>query len=131
MYANGEGTARDYSQALKWYRLAAMQGHPYARFNLGVMYATGQGVSQDYREAEKWVRLAAEQGLPVAQFNLGMMYLKGDGVRRDEVKAYRWLSLAATQGDSQASSVLNRVEEDLSPEQIAEARRFIDAWTPR
>jgi uncharacterized protein len=33
MYAHGRGLARDYAQALKWYRLAADQRYPNAETN--------------------------------------------------------------------------------------------------
>ncbi len=53
MYTNGEGVTQDYQKALKWYRLAAEQGHADAQNNLGVMYSYGDGVPQDYQEALK------------------------------------------------------------------------------
>ena len=55
---------------MKWYRMAADQGHAQAQFNLGVMYKNGQGVVQDYSAAMKWWRMAADQGHAMAQFNL-------------------------------------------------------------
>ncbi|MCL2103403.1 MAG: hypothetical protein FWH25_05140 [Syntrophorhabdaceae bacterium] len=48
MYVTGQGAARNYTEAVKWYRLAAEQGDAMAQCNLWFMY-------------EK-VRLAAEQG---------------------------------------------------------------------
>ena len=62
MYADGEGVPQDYSEAVRWYRLAAEQGDADAQFNLGIMYANGEGVPQDYSEAMRWFQLAAEQG---------------------------------------------------------------------
>jgi TPR repeat protein len=59
MYAQGEGVPRDYTEAVKWYRLAAAQGDAFAQFNLGVMYSKGDGVPQDYVQAHKWFTLAA------------------------------------------------------------------------
>jgi uncharacterized protein len=50
---------QDYAQALKWYRLAAAQGHAKAQYNLGAMYGKGQGVPQNYVQALKWLTLAA------------------------------------------------------------------------
>jgi len=44
MYYNGEGVPQDYAVAMKWYRLAAEQGHAKAQYNLGVMYYNGEGV---------------------------------------------------------------------------------------
>ena len=67
MYDNGWGVPQDYTEAVKWYRLAAKQGYASAQFNLGVMYDNGWGVPQDYNEAVKWYRLGAEQGDASAQ----------------------------------------------------------------
>ena len=61
MYAGGKGVPQDHAEGVKWYRLAANQGHVGAQFNLGVTYG-GHGVTQDYVEAAKWYRLAANQG---------------------------------------------------------------------
>jgi len=47
---------------VKWYRLAAEQGHASAQGNLGVMYGTGQGVLKDYVYAHMWGNLAASKG---------------------------------------------------------------------
>ena len=70
MYANGEGVPEDDKEAVKWYRLAAEQGHAQAQYNLGLMYANGEGVPEDDKEAVKWYRLAAEQGHAQAQSTL-------------------------------------------------------------
>ena len=74
-YYNGEGVARDYSEAVKWFRRAADKGNIDAQFQLGLMYETGKGVS-DYSEALNWYRLAANQGNSDAQYNLGHMYAR-------------------------------------------------------
>ena len=61
MYANGEGVPEDDAEAVRWYRLAADQGHADAQYNLGWMYANGEGVVEDDAEAVRWYRLAADQ----------------------------------------------------------------------
>ena len=66
MYFEGRGTAQDYEEALRWYRLAAEQRLPAAQHNVGSMYERGLGVTQDHAEALRWYRLAAEQGFPPA-----------------------------------------------------------------
>ena len=58
MYSKGEGIPQDYAEALKWYRLAAAQGHAKAQYNLGAMYGKGRGIPQDYIQALKWLTLA-------------------------------------------------------------------------
>jgi TPR repeat protein len=102
MYHFGYGVPRDDREAVRWYRLAAEQGHADAQFNLGVMYAYGEGVPQDHAEALRWFRLAAEQGDAKAQFNLGVMYDEGEGVPQDHAEALRWFRLAAEQGVAEA-----------------------------
>ena len=62
MYRRGEGVPQDYVEAVKWYRLAAEQGHAYAQNKLGNMYQFGEGLTQDILEAMRWFRLAADQG---------------------------------------------------------------------
>ena len=49
-------------QAVKWYRLAAEQGHADAQNNLGVTYAYGRGVIQDNVYAHMRLNIAASSG---------------------------------------------------------------------
>jgi TPR repeat protein len=54
-YANGLCVPKDYGAAVKWYRLAAGQGHAQRRYNLASGYENGgQGVPQDYTAALRW-----------------------------------------------------------------------------
>jgi TPR repeat protein len=62
MYANGQGVAQDYAEAVKWYRLAAKQKHTKSELNLGTMYAVGQGVAKDLVRAHMWLSLGAVSG---------------------------------------------------------------------
>merc|ERR1711998_732764 len=47
---------------MKWYRMAADQGHGKAQHNLGVMYYEGKGVPQNTSEALRWLHKAQVQG---------------------------------------------------------------------
>ena len=51
-----------YSEALKWYRLAADQNNAEAQYDLGIMYENGQGVKRDTLEAVRFYRMAAGNG---------------------------------------------------------------------
>ena len=62
MYANGQGVAQDYQQAMAWSRKAADDGIAVAMYNIGVGYDHGQGVVQDYQQAMAWYRKAADAG---------------------------------------------------------------------
>jgi TPR repeat protein len=61
MYEEGgvKGVPQDYSEAARWYRLAADQGYYAAMHELGLMYFDGKGVPQDYVTAYMWLNLAA------------------------------------------------------------------------
>ena len=98
-YFSGEGIARDFGEAAKWYRQAAEQGEKHAEYALGRMYDRGEGVAKDFHEAAKWYRKAAEQGISDAQASLGILYQNGFGVRRDNGEAARWFRKAAEQGN--------------------------------
>jgi TPR repeat protein len=62
MYYNGRGVAKDFKEAVKWYRLAAAQGNISAQVNLGSMYYEGEGVTEDLIRAHMWLNIAATQG---------------------------------------------------------------------
>ncbi len=124
MYARGFGVAKDSAEAVRWLRQAADQGQPEAQLNLGTMYANGDGVAKNSAEAVKWFRLAADQGQRDARFNLGAMYANGEGVARDLIQAHVWFSLASA-GDRDRASVakiLEAIEKEMPPGQIAEAK---------
>ena len=100
---NNEGVkfdeAKDYTQAIKWFRLAADRGLAKAQFNLGTMYEIGDGVAKDYKQAIKWYQLAANQGNVYGQQSLGMMYFSGMGTKQDDTLAGKWFRKAADQGN--------------------------------
>ena len=62
MYRKGKGVPQDYAEAMKWYRLAAEQGHAYAPYYLGQMYRKGKGVPQDYAIAHMWYDIGSANG---------------------------------------------------------------------
>lgn len=116
----------------------AEQGDAAAQYSLGQMYRSGQeGVAQDFAQAFKWWHMAAEQGHPLSQYRLGLMYRAGTGMPKDYVQAYKWVSLAASRFPADYAR-LNSVIKDrdnipklMTPEQIAEARKLIEAWKPK
>ncbi|MBQ7217561.1 MAG: SEL1-like repeat protein [Synergistaceae bacterium] len=104
--------AKNYAEAVKWYRKAAEQGYAMAQFNLGYMYDQGYGVRQDYVGAVKWYHKSAEQGLALAQNYLGGMYDRGKGVKQDYVEAVKWYRKAAKQGNAPAEYNLGTMYEN-------------------
>ncbi len=84
----------------------------------------------DYATALKEWRPLAEQGDADAQFNLGVMYRIGQGVPEDFVRAHMWANLAAAQGDELARINRDRLTEQMTPVQLAEAQRLAREWKP-
>ena len=62
MYYKGNGVLQDHKIAVKWWKLAAEQGHARAQYNLGVMYGNGIGVKKDNVFALMWWSIAASSG---------------------------------------------------------------------
>ena len=119
--------------AVRWYKLAANQGHAEAQLQLGLRHEQGWGVPEDSSEAVRWYRLAANQESARAQFNLGVMYRDGQGVTQDPVEAHMWLNLAATHsfdGQDQYAHARDQLAEEMTSAQIAEARRLGREWKP-
>lgn len=128
MYSDGQGVAKNPSEAVKWFRRAAEQGLDRAQLSLANMYYLGQEVPGNPVEAVKWYRRAAEQGHPQAQFSLASMYSAGNGVRQDYVLAYMWCIL------SDAGSGVRRCERvvpKMTKEQVVRAKELASKFVPR
>ena len=75
-----------------------------------------------------WV--AADHGDPDAQRDLGVRFAEGDGVPTNNVNAYLRFDLAARH----LQDAVNRrasLETQMTPEQIAEAKRLSAQFVPR
>ncbi|MXS84928.1 sel1 repeat family protein [Nitrosomonas sp. HPC101] len=66
LYLTGKGTLQDFSEASKWFILAAEQNHPLAQYELGLLYQIGQGVEIDNEKSYVWFNLAAAAGVEQA-----------------------------------------------------------------
>lgn len=100
------GVKKDISEAIKWYRKAALKNEAQAQLFLGICYISGEGVEKDVSEAMKWYRKAAEQGMADAQYVLGVGYENAEGVEKDMLEAVKWYRKAAEQGHVDAQNDL-------------------------
>ncbi len=128
LYGNGFGVDMNDELALKYYGLAATEGHADAQYNLGVMHQNGWGVPLDEEEGMKWFRLAAEQGIVGAQMALGRYYAMDFADSYDPVEAYKWFALAAKLGDYEAKSKVDFLASRMTPDQVSVADDAVDAW---
>lgn len=88
--------AEDNTEAVRWYRAAAEQGHKEGLAGLADMYAKGEGVERDRAEARSLYEKAADAGQDRAARVLANAYEKGGlDVEPDTSKAAYWKSRAA------------------------------------
>ena len=113
-YETGDGVGKDLSEAVKWYRMAADEGHIQGLFELSKCYTFGFGVRKNRVTAGKWLREAAEHGHVTAMFLLGHWLLRevGSGVGYDPREAVKWFRRAAEKGDARAMFELGECYED-------------------
>jgi hypothetical protein len=103
---------RNYSEAMRWFQMAAAQGSALAQYDIGALYENGWGVPWDHSEAMRWFRLAATQGNANAEANIGLLYLHGWGVTHDYSEAMRWFQMAAAQGNATAQNGIGVLYKD-------------------
>ena len=106
MYHEGNGVSQDYAQAVRWFRMAAEQGHPRGQNNLGIAYINGDGVSVNLVNAESWIRRSAEQGDANGLANMAFFYMNGIVVQQDHERGIYWLRRAADEGLARAKNNL-------------------------
>ncbi|MCL2829092.1 MAG: TIR domain-containing protein [Oscillospiraceae bacterium] len=131
------GIEKNHAEAVKWYKLAAEQGHAGAQCNLGYSFGSGEGIKKDLKEAVKWYDLSAKQGHARAQNNLAVTYENGEGVTQDFNEALRLFKLSAEQGFWLASSNLgllyfngNGVEQNFAEAKKYYEKALVDADSP-
>ena len=100
----------------------------------GYDYDRGEGVPRNYAAAFDVFKFLAERGYSHAQVSISDYYEKGKAVKKDPIEAYKWLSLAFSQkapitGNWDYAS-LDRLEKQLSSEQLTEAQRRANSWKP-
>ena len=130
-YEKGTAVTQNHLEAARWYRLAAMTGYPDAQYKLCEMSEQGRGLPQDYQEAIRWCGLAADQGNGRAMFLLGRLYHTAHGVPQDFVRAHMWYNLATAHGFEESKRWRDRLADDMSASQIAEAQKLAREWNVR
>lgn len=103
MHRDGEcGLEESYSEAFKWFSMAAEQEDAWAQSQVAQLYHHGLGVEQDYNKAFALFLKAAEKGEPRAKQYVGEGYDFGRGTVKDIGKAIYWYEQAGAEGDGLA-----------------------------
>jgi putative methionine-R-sulfoxide reductase with GAF domain len=72
-YATGEEVTQDYTEAVRWFALAADRGHILAQATLGAYYWAGRGVSPDMTKAYFWSALAQAGGDQASKYRVAVL----------------------------------------------------------
>lgn len=137
---------KDHPQAMQWLHKAAERGDPVAAVRLGGIYERGEDEPVQPSLAENWYLRAARQGYAPGLYSLGYLYARGvEPVGKRPVAGYMLLELAANASRAQpggedllpeqhdaasAVGVRDRLERDMSRDDVAEAQRRAQAWKP-
>jgi TPR repeat protein len=131
MYHAGWEVTKDYAEEIRWWLLAAEQGHSAAMFQLGYHYwFGGEGVTQNGAEAIRWMRLAAEHGERDAILELGGMYYRGGAAPNQEagppnyIQAYVWERVAVDMQGRSFDDSEGLFADKFTPAQLAQAQEL-------
>lgn len=127
-YEQGQGVAKNCTEALRLYRKAADQGDLRAQFHLGRLYQEGKCVNQNYAEASKWLKRAAERGNADAQRSYALMFFNGEGMPRDRQLACMWMILSASRKNEDAQRLLRLIAAEMTKEEFTAAKEKAKSW---
>jgi TPR repeat protein len=115
-----------YSEAFKWFTIAAGNSHPRAIYRLGLLYEKGLGVSQNYHEAAQLYEVSSDLEDPDAIYRYAKLLHYGKGVDVDWAKAVNYYTAAACRGNPEAQFSLAIIYEKgkLSQKNILEALKL-------
>ena len=111
MLLDGDGVARDASEAFAWFERAARAGHVEAANMVGRCHDLGWGVPVDKAKAASWFRQTAARGLTWAKYNYATLLALGEGVAEDKAAALALFEEAAAEGNAKAHNFVGSFHE--------------------
>jgi localization factor PodJL len=113
IYTAGHGGVKqNFERAALWFREAADNNVPNARYNLGVLHHQGLGQERDLDRALYWYREAAKLNHAEAQYNLGIAHIEGIGTEYNPPLAAAFFERAANNGVMEAAYNLGLIYEN-------------------
>lgn len=88
LYYTGRIGVQDYTEAVRYYTIAADNGEPTAQENLGYCYYYGRNVEKDYEKAFHYFALGAFMGRIASVYKIGDMYRNGYFIEKNEREAF-------------------------------------------
>lgn len=111
-YENMVGTKARFPQryfAIKYYALAAEEGHSDAIFKLGHFFEQGHACDQSLRKALINYEKAARKGHILAKIKLAKFYKHGIEVPKSKVESFNFAKAAADEGDHPTALMMTAV----------------------
>ncbi len=99
----GQHTAKDQKQALRWYREAAKLEYVPAMLQMMRFYEKGELVKQNLKLSMSWVKKAAATGEAEGKYALAEAYIYGSAGKQDVEEGLKLLDEMAAEGDEKAS----------------------------
>jgi len=96
-------------------------------------YEKGQEAWEAYRFNEavlEWQQ-SANQGDGMSMLALGRAYGQGLGVLRNKIEAHKWFNLASSRGVFEALEEREKLEENMTDSELAEANEIAKSWHPK
>jgi len=93
-------------RAVKWFELAANQGHRDAQYHLAWMHLNGRGTAEDKLKSRQFFELAARQNHTLAKYQLVLLMEQGIGTPKVMTEVVRLLREAADDGHQEAAKKL-------------------------
>lgn len=121
-----------YINALRYFKLSALQGYCPAQHNLGYMYYSGLGIPKNYKESLFWTEKAAEEcyyfDYGIHGLLLDLYFSGGFGIEKNIPKAYQEFFLIADksfhQGDYKRKNIYKIIKQ-LNDDELNELIRYI------
>ncbi|MGD8566804.1 MAG: SEL1-like repeat protein [Gammaproteobacteria bacterium] len=108
-YFKGKSVEKNIKEAIKWFEMAAKQGHVRSQYQLGKIYLYGKGIKTDRKKAYFYLSKAAEQNHLESQYELGNYYLQGNPNQRQYEKAVKWFRRAANHDHVRSTYMLGKL----------------------
>ncbi len=128
IYNEGEVVEKDLKKSIEYAEKAAEEDESLGKALLALYYYDGDGVKQDYKKSFHYANEAAEAFDEVGQFILGLLYANGEGVDEDLIKAWAYFDMAARKDIGDAPENRNIVGENLSKDEINDAKELVKQW---
>ena len=126
LHEHGRGTARNASEALRWYRTSALRGNAEAKTHMALLLLREKRTDTSMPAPLAVIQAAAKEGIAYALYAMGWLHQQGVALHKDESIAAEWFEKAANRGEPLAQLAL--AIQYLEGKGIADHPRMAAIW---